>query len=433
VLAPTQVVRRRLVIAAVATSLVIAVLGVIVWRGLPQTRPSAAPSTCDTLYQNYTIPARPAPPANANLAPLGFNPYNFAPDANQQTILAAMRAMTTNGMQAAGYRYINLDDGWQGARDAAGNLQPGPKFDCGIGRLAAFAHAGGYRLGIYTAASAQACGGSPGSAGHVAADVARFAHWGVDLIKLDWCGASYNSDDVRRLLTEWQTAIRSAGRPMVLMANAGGAPVVLSEAANLAGAFRVEGDICAAWTFDPGRRGCFDRRYNLGIRDYIERVPWEAIAGWAKPGHAPDADMLEVGNGLPLAEAQTQFSLWAMWGAPLLAGNDVTAMNGSDIASQVLLNRDIIAIDQDPLGRTARIIAADGAVQYWRKPLADGATLAAVNLGEQPAPAQITLAAADVSGTLTVRDAWTKAVLPPASHYQATIPPHGVWVLTFAR
>jgi alpha-galactosidase len=312
---------------------------------------------------------------------MGYDPFNtFGTTFTQSLIVQVAEAMAGNGMRDAGYRYVILDDGWQGRRNAAGQLTADPRrFPCGIKWLARFLHANGFRLGLYTTPGHRSCAARTGSAGHVAADVRTFAQWGVDYIKLDWCNADYAPSAAARIARQWRAAITATRRPMILSINAGGSPAVAPWAHLVANSWRVGGDICGAWYNQarpppPTARRCYhDRRYHMGIADYLASAVLRRAERYAGPGHFIDPDMLEVGtapesgNGpdlpgyaLTLGEARTNLAMWAMWSAPLIAGNDPRTMTGADPVSQILLNEGIIAVDQDPLGRPA---AARGAAQ----------------------------------------------------------------------
>ncbi len=372
--------------------------------------------------------ARTPPPVDPNRPVMGFNPYNtFGATIDQAVIVGIVRAMASNGMRAAGYRHIILDDGWQGPRTAAGQITADPgRFPCGIQRLATYVHAEGFRFGIYTSPAPRACSGRTGSAGHVAADARTFARWGVDYVKLDWCGSDYSSSGAATIARTWRAALSATHRPMILSINAGGAPSVGPWAHVIVNSWRVGGDICGSWynqTRPPSAtaRGCYNRLYDEGIYDYLTSPGVHAQVTLAGPGHFIDPDMLEVGTAgksasgqdltayaLDPAEADTNFAIWAMWSAPLIAGNDPRTMGGADLASQILLNREIIAVDQDPLGRPATLVLSRGGWQVWYKPLSGGkAAVAVVNLADSAGAALFSWAELGANGQPTsLSDLW---------------------------
>ena len=372
--------------------------------GCGQAGDSAAntANACASLVAGH--PVAP-PPVNPDIPVLGYNPYNtFGTGISQELIVGIVRAMAVNGMRAAGYRYVLLDDGWQGGRSSSGELTADPvRFPCGIKRLAAFAHGSGFRFGIYTSPAPTACSGGTGSGGHVGADARTFAQWGVDYVKLDWCGADYSPAGAAEIARTWRSALSATGRPMILSINAGGSASVGPWARQVANSWRVGGDICGSWYNmtqrpSPAARRCYNQLYDEGIYDYLTSPSLHEQLPLTGPGHFIDPDMLEVGTAagsgtgpasgkalpgaaLTAAEAGTNFAMWAMWSAPLIAGNDPRTMSATDLANAVLLNRQLIAIDQDPLGRAAALEPSPAGWQLWLKQLSGGKfAVAIVNL-----------------------------------------------------
>jgi alpha-galactosidase len=405
-------------------------------------------NACASLAVSHQVAT---PPVNPDVPVLGYNPYNtFGTSVSQELIVGIVRAMAGNGMRAAGYRYVILDDGWQGSRTSSGELTADPvRFPCGMKRLTAFVHASGFRFGIYTSPAPTACSGRAGSGGHVAADARTFAQWGVDYVKLDWCGADYSPAGAAAITRTWRSALSATGRPMILSINAGGSPSVGQWARQTANSWRVGGDICGSWynlTRPPSAsaRRCYNQRYDEGIYDYLTSPSLRQQAALAGPGHYIDPDMLEVGTAaespsgkdlpataLTPAEAGTNFAMWAMWSAPLIAGSDPRTMTGADLASTVLLSRQLIAIDQDPLGRAASLEPSPLGWQVWVKPLADGRIAAAmVNLGSTPMTAGFSWQQLGLSvPPVLVRDAWAnRAVAVSPRGLDASVAPHGTAV-----
>jgi len=396
-----------------------------------QTASPPGPGVCRELA---AAAARTPPPVELTRPAMGFDPYNtFGTVFDQHVIVAIVRAMARSGMRAAGYRYVILDDGWQGRRTSSGTLTADPRrFPCGIKRLAEFVHGEGFDFGIYTTPALRSCGGRPGSADHEKADARTFASWGVDYVKLDWCNSDYSPAGAAAIARRWRAALDATHRPMILSINAGGSPAVGQWAHTIVNSWRVGGDICGSWYNQtrppsPTARGCYDRVYQQGIVDYLTSPGVRAQVALAGPGHFIDPDMLEVGtrgvsprgqgltgDALDLAEARTNFAIWAMWSAPLIAGNDPRAMSGTDPVSQILLNRAIIAIDQDPLGRPASLIVSRGGWQVWRKQLTSGRTaVAVVNLADTPAAIDASWAQLGISARpASLRDLWAQRDLP---------------------
>jgi len=418
-------------------------------------RPSTAPSLPASCARLAAGPAVAPPRVNARQPAMGFDPFNtFGITFDQALIVSIVKAMARNGMRAAGYRYIILDDGWQGARNASGQITADSRrFPCGMGRLAQFVHSEGFLLGLYATPGPRSCGNRTGDAGHAATDAGTFARWGVDYIKLDWCYASYAPPVAAELARQWRAAIDATHRPMILSINAGGSPAVAPWAHSLANSWRVGGDICGSWYNQtrpppPTARRCYhDRRYHMGIFDYLTSPVLRSAENYARPGHYLDPDMLEVGtlaeaadgqdltkDALTFSEARTNFSMWAMWSAPLIAGNDPRTMTGTDVASHILLNRQIIAIDHDPLGIPASRVLRRGPWQVWHKPLSGGrSAIAIVNLGRRPATASFTWAQLRLAGRpASVSDLWAHRRLPAAAGLRVRLQPHAtaVYLLT---
>ena len=421
--------------------------------GCTAHRLAASPAAARACRDLAVAAAQTPPPVDLMRPAMGFNPFNtFGTTFDQSLIVAVVKAMARNGMGDAGYRYVILDDGWQGGRTATGLITPSPRlFPCGIKRLAGFVHREGFNFGLYTTPGPRSCGGRNGSAGHVSADARTFASWGVDYVKLDWCNADYAPAAAAAIARRWRAALDATHRRMILSINAGGAPTVAPWAHTVVSSWRIGGDICGSWYNQtrppaPSARRCYDRVYHEGIFDYLTSPGVRAAAALAGPGHYIDPDMLEVGTlgespggqdlssyALDPAEAVTNFSVWAMWSAPLIAGNDPRLMHGTDLASQVLLNREIIAIDQDPLGRPATLVAGPGSWQVWRKPLTGGRTaIAVVNLAGSPATADFSWAQLGVSGRpASLRDLWAHRDLAVAAGLPVQLGAHaaGVYIL----
>jgi alpha-galactosidase len=371
----------------------------------------------------------------AGRPPMGFNPYNaFGNSADEEVMRTVTDKMVSNGMRDAGYVYVNIDDSWQGKRDSGGNITANANFPNGIKALSDYVHARGMKLGIYTTPAAKSCAGNTGSAGYVQQDVNTFAAWEVDFIKLDWCNADYSPAAAADIARTWSAAIDSSGREMILSINAGGDSSVGPWAAQYANMWRTGDDICASWfnktrQHHPAAENCFNTRYHNGIYDYI--VSSTADNGpFVGPGHWADADMLEVGNpGLSPIEAKSHFSLWAMWSSPLIAGNDPRSMNPGDATSQILLNREVIAIDQDPLGAMARKVEDSADVQVWVKPLAGG-TYAVLGLNTADVAREISINWEQIGlfGRYDLRDVWTHAGAGTATdqYTRKSVPGHGV-------
>ena len=296
--------------------------------------------------------------------PMGWNSWNKFAAAVDETIVRAMAdAMATNGMKDAGYQYINIDDCWQGARDAQGFIQADAvKFPSGIKALADYVHSKGLKLGIYSDAGAKTCGGRPASRGHEYQDALTYAQWGVDYLKYDWCGCEdLNGPGAYATMRD---ALHAAGRPVVFSICEWGQNKPWLWAANVGHLWRTTTDIypCFDCTIDH------TNWQQWGVLRILDaQKPLREAAG---PGHWNDPDMLEVGNGMSVNEDRAHFSMWCMLAAPLISGNDLAHMAPAML--QILNNQDVIAVNQDILGVEGFPYATNNNVEIWFKPLAGG-------------------------------------------------------------
>jgi alpha-galactosidase len=262
--------------------------------------------------------------------------------------------------------------------------------------LADYVHARGLKFGLYSDAGWQTCGGRPGSRGYEFQDALTYAEWGVDYLKYDWCHT-----EGLKAEGAYQTmgaALRAAGRPVLLSLCEWGQSKPWQWARDVGHAWRTTGDIfnCFDCVEDHGDWKSFGVLQILDMQD--------GLRAHAGPGHWNDPDMLEVGNGMPLAEDRAHFTAWAMLAAPLIAGNDVRSMSKQTAA--VLTNREVIALNQDALGVQALRHAARDGVEYWFKPLSGGDwALMVLNRNAAPRAVSFDWAAESVRDDLSRRDA----------------------------
>jgi alpha-galactosidase len=352
----------------------------------------------------------------AKTPPMGWNSWNlFADKIDDQTVRTMADAMVSSGMKDAGYVYVNIDDTWEGVRDANGVLQTNPKFP-DMKALADYVHSKGLKIGIYSSPGPRTCAGYPASLGHEDQDAKIFAGWGIDYLKYDWCSAStvYSNDKLQPVYQKMGDALQATGRPMIYSLCQYGLGKVETWGPKVGGnLWRTTGDIRDEWK---------------SMIDNIEKqVPTAPYAG---PGHWNDPDMLEVGNGKMTAdEYRTHMSLWALTAAPLLAGNDIRSM--TDVTKSILLNKEVIAIDQDSAGKQASPVK-NGDLETWVKPLADGSVaVGVVNLGD--AAAKATVKASDLAPAKKVKsahDVWShQDVKFTDGAYSAEVPSHGTLML----
>ena len=369
-----------------------------------------------------------APNGLALAPPMGWNSWNkFACSINEQIVRDTADAMVSSGMRDAGYQYVVVDDCWHGQRDANGFITADPqKFPSGIRALADYVHSRGLKFGIYSDAGRLTCGGRPGSQGHEYQDALTYARWGVDYLKYDWCNTGdRNAQEAYALMAD---ALRRSGREIIFsMCEWGGAKPWLW-AKNVGNLWRTTGDI---WDSFATKDKAHDWAHPaLEIADLNEPL-WP----FAGPGHWNDPDMLEVGNGgMTPAEYRSHFSLWAIMAAPLIAGNDVAHMD--ETTRSILLNREVIGVDQDPLGVQGHRVWKNGDSEVWVKPLTGGAKAVLLfNRGSAPTTIRAT---AEYLGwpsgiRASVRDLWAhKDTGRWTGAVSATVEPHSVAMFKIA-
>lgn len=352
----------------------------------------------------------------AKTPPMGWNSWNlFAGRVNEKLVKEIADAMVSSGMRDAGYIYVNIDDTWEGTRDAQGNLRPNHKFPDMKG-LADYLHARGLKLGIYSSPGPRTCAGYPGSYAHEVQDAKAFASWGVDYLKYDWCSAGniYKDSQLQAVYQKMGAALEATGRPIVFSLCEYGRGHVQTWGTDVGGnLWRTTGDIQDNWA-----------SMTANIEKQVPTAPY------AGPGHWNDPDMLEIGNGhMTDAEYRTHMSLWALSAAPLLAGNDIRHMLPATKA--ILLNKEVILVDQDSLGKQATPVR-NGQFETWIKPLADGSVaVGVVNFGPATARATIQASKLPLSGKVRhARDLWAhKNVKFRNGEYSADVPSHGILML----
>ena len=299
----------------------------------------------------------------AKTPPMGWNSWNrFRCDVNEKLIREAADAMVSSGMKDAGYKYIIIDDCWQGVRDSLGFIHPdSARFPSGMKALADYVHSLGLKFGIYTDAGWQTCAGRPGSRGYEFQDAISYAKWGVDYLKDDFCFADFL--DAHGAYLTMCKALYSAGRPVVFSLCEGGDHKPWEWGKDVGHLWRTTDDIYAA--FDT--LGIHNGWNSLGILRILDLQ--KGIRKYSGPDHWNDPDMLEVGNGMTFNEDRSHFSMWCMLAAPLIAGNDL--FNMSKETKGILTNKEAISVDQDTLGIEGFAYSSNDGLEIWAKPLAD--------------------------------------------------------------
>lgn len=301
----------------------------------------------------------------AQTPPMGWNSWNkFNCEINETVIREAADAMVTSGMNEVGYEYIIIDDCWQVGRDSLGFIVADrQKFPSGIKELADYVHSKGLKFGIYSCAGRKTCANRPGSRGYEFQDALTYAKWGVDFLKYDWCNT--DGQNAQESYTLMRDALYAAGRQMVYSICEWGVSKPWEWAAPVGQLWRTTGDIRNNWDIPDAKEG---KVWAGGV--IINLDMQQGLENYAGPGHWNDPDMLEVGNGvLTESESRAHFSLWCMLAAPLMAGNDLSIMDAA--TKNILTNAEMIAIDQDPLGKQGFKIRDYGQLEVYLKPLAN--------------------------------------------------------------
>ena len=382
--------------------------------------------------------AAPAPTVEepAPLPPLGWNSWNtFYCNIDEQMIRQTADSMVSSGLAAAGYQYVVVDDCWmQDTRGPDGNLRPNTsRFPSGMKALGDYIHSKGLKFGLYHAPREKTCdqyfNNRPGTSsnGNETRDAQLFASWGVDYVKHDWCDPRGSVQEQAALFKKFGDALKATGRPIVYSINPNSAhdntAPRFSGWGEFADMWRTSEDLKDAWS-----TGCpqSDQWCFVGITEALDII--EPMREWTRPGQYNDPDMLMVGvrSTLTPTENRAHMSMWAMLSAPLIMGNDIRSMS-ADVRS-ILTNRDVLAIDQDPLVRQADRVRDDGDAEVWAKPLADGsAAVALLNRGSSTRTISATIGEAGLpSGTASYRELWTGASGQTSDRITATVPAHGV-------
>jgi alpha-galactosidase len=347
----------------------------------------------------------------ARTPPMGWNSWNhFECKVTATDVRSAADAIVANGMKAAGYIYVNIDDCWQGKRDEKGVLHPNEKFPDMKG-LADYVHSKGLKVGIYSSPGPKTCAGFEGSFGHEEQDARMYGEWGIDYLKYDYCSFQGDVDAQIAAYRKMHDGLLKTGRPIVFSLCQYGMDRV--------------------WAWGPGVGGNLwrtteDISDDYGSMAYIG-FGQEGLDRFAGPGHWNDPDMLEIGNGkMNHDEYLTHMSLWCMLAAPLLAGNDLSKMTAETL--DILTNPEVVAVDQDQAGIQGYPVAQEGPLEVWVKPLWDGGKAVGLfNRGESAMPVTAHFRDIGIGDQASVRDLWAKRDLGVVrDRFTAVVPKHGV-------
>jgi alpha-galactosidase len=387
---------------------------------------------------------KPAAQIIAPTPPMGWNSWNFfAGRVTDKDVRGAADQIVATGMKDAGYIYVNIDDTWEGERDANGVLHTNDKFP-DMKALADYVHSKGLKIGIYSGPGPKTCARYAASLDHETQDAQLYASWGIDYLKYDLCSfrqevmAKQAPDDkaeqMRLMVAAYDKmgkALKASGRPIVYSLCQYGWDAPWEWAPPMGGnLWRTTGDIQANWN---------------SIYDIINQNA--GLAKYAGPGHWNDPDMLEVGNGmnfsrggqttkrmLTSAENRSHFAMWAMLAAPLLAGNDLPNMTPE--VKAILTNKDIIAIDQDKLGHQGTRAYVDGEVEVWTRHLSGGAmAIAVLNAGSDRVathPFHLSLAKLGLKGPEAGKDLYTGKDITVTDNQAITLDSHDILLVRIA-
>jgi len=359
----------------------------------------------------------------ARTPPMGWNSWNkFQCNVSEKLIKEAADAMVRTGMRDAGYQYVVIDDCWQVSRDANGNIVADPqRFPDGIKAVADYVHSQGLKFGIYSDAGTGTCENRPGSRGYEFQDARQYSAWGVDYLKYDWC--NHSTQDSSASYSIMRDALAKSGRPIVFSLCEWGSTKPWLWAKDVGNLWRTTGDITDKWDTK-------EKSDNIGVLQILDLQ--DGLESYAGPGHWNDPDMLEVGNGgMTATEYRSHFSLWCLLAAPLMAGNDIRNMSSE--TRDILTNKEVIAVNQDPLGRQGRRVKRTGDTEVWAKEMSDGSR--AVGLlnrgnGEQKIAVGWTDIGYPAQLRASVRDLWAHKNLDSAKGgVSLMVPSHGMVIL----
>jgi alpha-galactosidase len=379
-----------------------------------------------TINQGFSQDRKPGPRPKTPI--MGWSSWNnFHVNIDEKNIKSQADFMISSGMKAAGYSYINIDDGYFGGRDEKGNLRVNlKKFPKGMKELADYIHAKGLKAGIYSDAGINTCasrwdndtiGSGSGLFGHDYQDLNLMLNkWGYDFIKIDWCGANDMGLNEQTRYTYIGNTIRELKPGTVYNICRWQFPG--EWATYLADSWRISGDI--------------DNQFKsiLNIID-LNADLWK----YASPGHVNDMDMLQVGRGMSYEEDKAHFSMWCMMDSPLLAGNDLRTMSKETI--EILTNKEVIALNQDPLVYQARRLFDFGDLEVWAKPLfstmSGQVAVALLNRSDKKETISFSLDSIGIIADkgYTMRDLWSHKDYTTSKEKQISfeVPAHGVVIL----
>ena len=341
----------------------------------------------------------------------------FGAKIDATTVRDIADALVKTGLRDSGYRYVVVDDGWQGSRDGAGNLTGKAGFD-DPKAIGEYLHQQGLGFGLTTSGEEKTCGGADGSAGHEEADARQFAAWGVDYVKYEWCAGKLQAmKQVSAGARKMAEALRATGRPVAFsLVPRGVRSPELWAGASGANSWRVGPDLAGTWA---SLGGAFD--VPLGL---------EQSAG---PGHWNELDAMQCSAGLTLGECRVETSLRALMATPIFLGDDIRSLPAG--VREIVTEPEVIAIHQDAAGRAGRKIDRWQDREVWARPLSNGSyAVGLFNRGQDTGVVKVSWEALELPYTPRVRDVWKhKSLGRPEDGYSTAVEPHGVVLLRLDR
>lgn len=356
---------------------------------------------------------------------MGWASWNvYYQDINESKIKAQADALVSSGLAEAGYRYLNIDDGFWNKRNPDGSLRiNSTKFPSGFKALVDYIHSKGLKAGFYSDGGDWTCGAVHGGETtgegvglyqHEQQDIdLAFKTWGFDYIKVDYCGGARHLHlDEQTQYTKIRQALDATGRNDIIY-NICRWQFPGAWVCTVGNSWRIADDISASWA---------SIIRILDLNTYL--------SGFSSTGHYNDMDMLEVGHGLPQVEDESHFALWCILSSPLVLGNDLTKMSATTL--NLLKNKEAIAINQDTSGLQAHLISDDGnGGQVWGRRLNNLASNERVvvlfNRSTASRTIKVQWKALDLVGSATVRDILKQRDLGSfETEFSSAVPSHGV-------
>jgi len=364
--------------------------------------------------------------------PMGWNSWNcWGLSVSDKKVRQSAYAMKSSGLINHGWCYINIDDGWEDTHDKNGNILANYKFP-NMPALCSYVHSLGLKIGIYSSPGPKTCGGYEGSYGFEVKDAMNYAGWGFDYLKYDWC--SYGTlfreatpEQMKKPYKEMKHALRKANRDIHYSLCQYGMGEVWTWGAEVDGnSWRTTGDIEDTW------ESLSSIGFNQG-----------KCSPWSAPGRWNDPDMLVVGwvgwgpalhyTRLTPAEQYTHITLWSLLAAPLLIGCDLDQLDPFTL--NLLTNDEVLAVNQDPMGKQAVQIRMTDEYEIWARDLEDSSKAVGLfNKTEKILYVPVEMKDLNLAGKTPMRDLWTQTDLGQVrGHFEMKVMPHGARLVSLSH